>query len=342
MNTIIYLIRRLALGILVLLGLSIMVFLLARVVPGDPARMALGPRAPQYALDNLRAEMNLDKPLHEQYVLWLGGVLQGNLGTSLISRRPVQEDIAEYFPATLEMVMLAGFFMAVGGIFLGILSARNANSWLDSLVRLLAYMGIVTPAFVWAILLILLLGYTIPIFPFQGRISPGITLPPTITGLLTFDSLVTGNFKAFWDSFKHLVLPAIACSMGGLAQAARITRSSMIDNMGKDYVAAERAAGLPRRVIFLKYLLRPSLIPTVSILALDIASLFGMAFVVELVFNFPGLSRYGMNAILQKDLNTISGVLMVFGSIFVGVTILIDIIVAFLDPRIRLTARGNQ
>jgi peptide/nickel transport system permease protein len=318
-----------------------MVFLLARVVPGDPARMALGPRAPEYALENMRTQMNLDKPLYQQYVLWLGGVLQGDMGMSLISRRPVQEDIRDYFPATLELVLLAGVFMTIGGILLGILSARYANSWFDSLVRLLAYMGIVTPAFVWAILLILVFGYAIPIFPFQGRISPELVSPPTITGLLTLDSLMTGNFGAFWDALKHLVLPAIACAMGGLAQAARITRSSMIDNMGKDYVLAESASGIPQRVIFLKYLLRPSLIPTISILALDIAALFGMAFVVELVFNFPGLSRYGMNAILQKDLNTISGVLMVFGSIFVGVTILIDLIVAFLDPRIRLSQRGG-
>ncbi|HHY96041.1 MAG TPA: ABC transporter permease [Firmicutes bacterium] len=334
-----FLLRRLALSVLVLFGLSILIFVIARVVPGDPARMALGPRAPQWAVDNLKKELHLDKPLHIQYYLWLKAVFRGDLGTSLFTRRPVAEDIREFFPATLEIVILSALVMAVGGIFLGALSARYSGTWFDSLVRVIAYLGVVTPAFVWAIIFMLIFGYVWPIFPTLGRLSPGLTPPPTVTGMLTVDSLLAGNSRVFWDALLHLVLPAFALAMGGLAQAARITRSSMAENLGRDYVAAETAAGIPMRVIMLKYVLKPSLIPTVSVMALDIAAMFANAFLVELIFNYPGLSRYGISAMLNKDLNAIVAVIMLLGVVFVSVNIVIDIVVAYLDPRIRLQGR---
>jgi len=337
-----FLLRRLLLSILVIIGLSIVIFIIARVVPGDPARMALGPRAPEDVVQRLRQEMYLDKPLPEQYFYWIKGVFSGDFGRSLVTKRPVLEDIKEYLPATMELAIFAGILMAVFAILLGTLAARFRDTWVDSLIRILSYFGVAIPAFVAAIIFMLLFGYLWPVLPALGRISPGISPPVTITGMLSLDSLIQGNFGAFWDSLKHLLLPAVALSLGGLFQEARITRSSMVDNMHKDFLSAERGYGIPERVVMFKYLLKPSLIPTVSVMGLDFASLLGNAFLVEMIFNWPGISRYGISAMLHKDLNAISAVIIVFGAVFVIVNIFVDIIVALLDPRIRLsTARGT-
>lgn len=330
-----YIIKRIFYSIFVLLGLSILIFLIGNLVPGDPARLALGPHAPDWAVENLRKEMNLDKPLYTQYFLWLKDSLNGDFGESLVTRRPIIKDIVEFLPATLEIVLVSAIFMAVVGIGLGILSARFTDSWVEGVIRIISYLGIVTPAFVWAIIFILIFGYIIPIFPTIGRISSGIDLPPSITGMITIDGLLTGNFAAAFNTLKHILLPAIALAMGGTAQAARITRSTMTDNMGKDYILASKAYGIPQRVIMNKLLLKPSLIPTVSVMALDIAALIGNAFLVELLFNYPGLSRYGVRAMLNKDLNAISAVVLIIGVTYILANIIIDIIIAYLDPRVR-------
>lgn len=333
--------RRLALSLLVLAGLSVLIFLIARVVPGDPARLALGPRAPEWAVDNVRKEMNLDKPLEVQYYLWIKGLFRGDLGKSLLTRRPVLDDIKEFLPATCEIVLLSALVMALGGITLGVLSASYPNSWFDNVTRVVAYLGIVTPSFVWAVVFVLIFGYLWPILPAIGRLEMGVEAPPVLTGFLLLDSLIFGKYQAFWDGLRHLILPSVALALGGMAQAARITRSSLMENMSKDYALAQVAYGIPWRVILLKYLLKPSLIPTVSIMALDIAALFANAFLVELVFNYPGISGYGIRAMLNKDINAITGVIMILGVIFTGINIIVDLIVAYLDPRVRLLG-GNQ
>jgi len=334
--------KRVGTYVLVLLGLSILVFVIGRVIPGDPARQALGPRAPEDVVQALRVEMNLDKPYLTQYGLWLKGAARLDLGKSLMTRRPVMEDVKEFLPATLEIVFISAFLMAVGGILLGILSAKYSDTWLDGIIRVISYLGIVSPAFVWAIIFMLIFGYNLPIFPTTGRIGLTITSPPTVTGMHTIDFLLNGDIVGFKDALAHLILPAVALMLGGLAQAARITRSSMTENSTRDYILAEQAYGIPERKILFKYLLKPSLIPTVSVLSLDMASLFGSAFLVEQLFNYPGLSKYGMQAMLNKDLNAISAVIMILGIIFIIVNILIDIVVAYLDPRVRLMGGGNQ
>lgn len=336
MNLHSYILKRLLLSIFVLIGLSIVIFVIARVVPGDPARMALGPRAPQYAVDALRHEMNLDKPLPTQYYYWIKGVMVGDLGKSLTTKRAVTADIKEFLPATIELALVAAIFVISLSILFGTLAARYRNKWIDTVIRIMAYTGVAVPAFVMAVLFLLLFGYIWPIIPVLGRLSSGVLPPPTITGLVTIDSLLTGNFVAFWDALKHIILPALALAMGPLFQEARIVRSAMTDNMGKDYLAAAVGYGIPGHIIMRKYLLKPSLIPAVSVMGLDIASLMGNAFLVEVIFNWPGISRYGMEAMLRKDLNAISAVIIVFGFIFVIVNIVVDLIVAYLDPRIRL------
>jgi len=338
----VFLLKRLLHSVFVLLGLSILIFIIARVMPGDPARAALGPRAPEWAVQRVRESMYLDKPLYAQYYYWLRDALHGDFGESLVTRRDVATDIKEFLPATMELALFSGVIMAVFGILLGAISARYSNTWIDNVVRIGSYIGVVTPSFVFAVLFLLAFGYVLHILPSMGRLSAGVTRPPVITGLITLDGLFTGNFRAVGDALWHLIMPGVALALGGMSQEARITRSSMSDNLRKDYIASERAQGIPERVINLKYLLKPSLIPTVSILGLDFAALLANAFLVELIFNWPGMSRYGINGMLRKDLNAIIAVIMVMGVVFVIVNIIVDLIVAFLDPRIRLGAERSK
>jgi peptide/nickel transport system permease protein len=304
--------------------------------------MAVGARAPQWVVDNIREQMHLNDSLPVQYGYWLTDAVQGKFGISLVTRRDVAEDIKEFFPATFELALFAGVMMGGLGILLGTISARHKDGWIDNVVRVLSYLGVVTPSFIFAILFVLIFGYALNWFPTIGRLTEGMARPPTVTGMLTIDALLAGTPAVFWDALKHLILPAVALAMGGMAQEARITRSSMSDNLQKDYIAAERALGVPERMIMGRFLLKPSLIPTISILGLDFASTMSNAFLVELIFNWPGISRYGINAMLRKDLNAIAAVIMVLGVVFIVVNILVDIVVAQLDPRIRLSGGRSE
>jgi peptide/nickel transport system permease protein len=337
-----FLVRRAAHSVFVLLGLSVVIFAISRVMPGDPARMAVGARAPQWVVDNLRDQMHLDEPLYAQYYYWLRDALHGDLGISLVTRRQVADDVKEFFPATFELAIFAGLINGAGGILLGAVSARHKDKWIDNVVRVVSYLGVVTPSFVFAILFLLLFGMTLNWMPTMGRISTELSRPTVVTGLVTIDALLAGDIAVFLDAMWHLTLPALALAMGGMAQEARITRSTMSDNLTKDYIASERSLGIPERVIMRRFLLKPSLIPTVSILGLDFAATLSNAFLVELIFNWPGMSRYGINAMLRKDLNAIAAVIMILGVVFVIVNVLVDIVVAQLDPRIRLApGRGE-
>jgi peptide/nickel transport system permease protein len=334
--------RRVFHSIFVLLGLSIVIFVIARVMPGDPARVAVGARAPDWVVDKLREQMHLNDPLAVQYGYWLRDALGGDFGISLVTRRGVAEDILEFFPASLELALFSLIITAGAGIGLGTLSAWYKDKLVDNVVRVFSYLGVVTPSFVFAILFLLLFGFVLNWLPTLGRLSEGIPRPPPVTRFMTIDTLLAGDIEAFFDALQHLVLPGLALAMGSMAQEARITRATMSDNLSKDYIAAERALGIPERIIMGRFLLKPSLIPTISILGLDFAGGLSNAFLVELIFVWPGLSRYGMNAILRKDLNAISGVILMLGVVFIMVNFLVDIVVAQLDPRIRLRAARSD
>ncbi len=210
-----FLCKRLVLSIFVLFGLSILIFMISRVLPGDPVRMALGSRAPQWAIENLREQMHLNDPLYAQYYYWLTSAVRGDLGQSLFTRRPVMQDVREFLPATMELALFAGVLMAVFGILLGAVSGRYSNTWIDNSVRVFSYIGVVTPSFVFAILFLLLFGYLLNVLPTAGRLSPWITRPPVVTGMVSLDALLSGNFTAFGDAIKHMILPAVSLALGG-------------------------------------------------------------------------------------------------------------------------------
>ncbi|MEQ3216779.1 ABC transporter permease [Hominifimenecus microfluidus] len=331
-----YVLKRLLQSIIVLLGLSVLIFCIARVIPGDTATMALGSTASEEAKENYREQHHLNDPLPIQYMYWIRDAVQGNFGNSTQTKRAVSDDIADFLPATLELILFAAVLEIVCGIGLGVACARRSGGILDNTIRVTSYLGIATPSYVWAIFFMLIFCFWIPILPTIGRISSGMPKISTITGFYIIDGLLTGNPAVSWDAFKHLIMPGTALALTGIAQSARITRSSMLDNMSKDFVGAEISSGIPMKKVMWQYVLRPSATPSVSIIALDIAAMLGNAFVVEQVFSYPGISKYCLNAILNKDLNAIVGVVMVIGVAFLVVNILVDIISGFLDPRNRL------
>lgn len=337
-----YILRRLVYSILVLLGLSLVIFIISRIMPGDPARMALGPRAPEEVVQRLRVEMHLDKTIPVQYLHWLKGAVQGDFGKSLRSERPVMEDIINVFPATLELAFYILIFMSIFGFGIGTLSARYRDTWVDNLGRIISYLGVITPPFVFALLGMMVFAYFIPILPPMGRISPDIVAPVKITGFLTVDALIQGNFTAFFSALRHLILPTISLGLVGMAEESRIVRGSVCNNMDQDYIAAARSYGIPERIITFRDLLKPSLIPGVSILGLEFATIMANALLVELIFNWPGFARYTMKAMLGKDLNAISAAVLLVGVVFIFSNILVDIAVNILDPRIKLIREREE
>ena len=334
-----FLIRRLMWSVLVLVGLSVVIFMIARVVPGDPARIALGPLATPDQVAELQVEMGLDQPLHIQYARYMGGLLQGDLGRSLLTERSVNDDIADTFAATFELVLATVFLAIAIGVPAGVLAARNKDGWGDNITRFVALLGVVTPSFFLAILLQLLAGYGLDM-PVTGRLPANLDFDASITGLVIVDSILLGRFDALWEGLRHLILPAFALSASTIGQITRITRSSMIDVSRQDYIEAARAFGIPNFVRTFKYMLRPSFVPPLTILGLEFASLIGNAFVVEMVFGWPGMASYGVRTILQKDFNAVMGVVMISGMFFVFVNLLIDLAVGYVDPRVRI--RGGR
>lgn len=331
-----YTLNRIGHAFITVIGVSIIIFVLARLLPGDPARVALGPTATEEAVQMLREELHLDQPIPVQYYIWARDLLTGHLGRSLVTTRDVLQDLTLFLPATLELVIFSALFHVILGITLGVIAGRKANTWIDNTIRMFSYLGVSIPSFVYAIIFILVFVYVLGWFPLGGRLSPGIPNPPTITGMITIDSLISGNFATFINALWHLILPAFSVCLGRVAQESRITRSSIIENLNKDYMVSATSHGMPQRTLTFKYLLKPSLIPTVSVMGLDIASMISGTFLVEVVFSWPGFSKYGVIAMLAKDLNAIVAVVVVVSFVFVVANIVVDLIVAYLDPRVRI------
>lgn len=336
-----YLVNRLAAALVTLLGVSILIFGIARLVPGDPARIALGPQASREAVAALSESLHLDEPLFVQYWEFLKGVVDGDLGVSLYTNRPVLQDILELLPATLELILVSTILMVGVGIPVGVLAARFRDGAIDNVARLVSLLGVVTPSFVWAIFLMLIFAHFLGVLPVAGRLTPGLEPPPGITGLYLIDSLLTGRWATFADALLHIILPGTALALAGIGQAARLTRANVAEAYDRQYIEQARAYGYSEMTIARKYVLRPALIPTLTILGLDIAVKLGNAFLVETVFAWPGMARYGVQTILHKDLNGIVGTVLVIAAFFLVINITIDVIVAYLEPRIRLGQRAG-
>jgi peptide/nickel transport system permease protein len=332
--------KRVATSVIVLIGVSMLIFTIARIIPGDPARIALGPNASPEAVATLRAALHLDESIVVQYGYFVSDLMRGDLGTSLYTNRPVMTDIAQFLPATLELVFVAGFMMVALGLPLGILSARYRGRAADNVIRLVSLLGVSAPSFVWAVILMLLFAFFLPLFPIAGRLSDSYTIPP-VTGFLSVDTLLAGNARAFGNAAWHIILPAFALALSGIGQAARLTRANMVETYEKPYIEMAQSYGFKEARIARKFAFKPSLIPSLTIIGLDFAAMLGNAFLVEAVFAWPGLSRYGVAVILRKDLNAIVGTVLVISATFLIVNIIVDLLIAFINPRIRYSTRGT-
>lgn len=332
MNFRTYLLRRILQLIPVLLGLSVLIFIVSRVIPGDPIRLALGTEATEEQVQQLRKQTGLDRPLFVQYVTYMAGVLRGDFGYSLRTHRNVTNDLVDFFPATLELTTVAMGIAVVIGVPLGILAAVRKDEAADHLSRVLALIGVALPRFWLAILLQLAFAYHFRLLPTIGR---GPAPLVHLTGLYLVDSLLTFRFDAFWTSLEYLAMPAFALSVGTLAQAMRLIRAGMIEEMRRDYALAARSYGLPPNLIIYKYLLKNAFTATLTILGLSYGFLLGNAFLVETVFAWPGLAFYGVDALRFKDFNGVIAVTLVVGAAYAVVNLLTDILYGYFDPRIR-------
>lgn len=318
----------------VLLGVSIVVFFMVRAIPGDPAQIMLGQQATQEQVQQIRENMGLDKPIFVQYGLFLKDALRGDLGDSIVTGRPVTTELLTRLPATLELTAFAMLIAILVGIPVGVISAVRQYSLLDKSTSVLALTGISMPIFWLAMILVVIFGVNLELLPFPGRLDPttGIT---AITGLVLVDSLLTLNFAGFWDGLLHLIMPALALATIPMAVIMRMTRSSMLEVMNEDYVRTARAKGVvPWRVVF-KHALRNAMLPTITVIGLQTGLLMGGAIITETIFSWPGIGLYTYNSISSRDYASIQGVVLYAALLFVLVNLLVDILYAILDPRVR-------
>ncbi|MEN6571679.1 MAG: ABC transporter permease [Anaerolineaceae bacterium] len=327
--------RRFSLSIIALIGITLIVFVLSHVVPGDPARLAAGPQARQEQVESVRKEYGLDKPLPQQYLIYMKNLFTGDLGKSLQSRRPVTDDLRDYFPATLELTLFATVIAVIGGVFSGLVSAVRKNQWIDHLNRVVSLAGVSIPVFWLGLVLVLIFYRSLGWLPFGGRLDPALSPPAQITGLYILDSLLTANWPVLWSSLAYLILPAVTLAFGSLGVVSRMTRASLLDVLQEDYIRTARGKGLRERVVLMRHALKNALIPVITIIGLQFGSLLGGAFLVEVIFSWPGIGTYAMKAIMFLDYNGIIGVTLLTGIIFMITNLLVDLTYIVIDPRIR-------
>jgi peptide/nickel transport system permease protein len=329
-----FILRRVLHAVPTLFGLLILTFLLIRIVPADPAAALAGDNATPQLIENIRHQYGFDRPIFEQLVLYLGQALRFNFGESQYSHRPVGMDIRQRLPATLELTA-AALLIATGlGIPLGVIAGVYHNRWPDFLLRVLSITGVGVAAFWFAIMLQLLFAMQLEWLPLRGRLGDAIVAPPDLTGSLILDSLLAGRWDALWDALRHLVLPAVTLSLGGLATITRFTRAGVLETMQKDFVLYERAVGYPRLRLIWIYVLRNSVTAAVTQIGLLFGALIAGAVVVEAIFDWPGIGNYAVLAILTADYKVMLAVTLLIGVIYTVVNILTDLVHGLLDPRL--------
>jgi len=309
-----YMIKRVLLLIPIVLGVTLIVFLIMHLAPGDPVRLMLGERATPETIIKVRHELGLDRPVHIQYFVWLSNIIKGNLGNSITTGRPVLETIVERMPATLELTITSLILATIIAIFLGSISALHRGGWIDQTTRLFALFGISMPYFWFALMLLMILSLKLGWLPVYGRGGPIWTL----------------------NGLKHAILPVAVLSLANLALLTRLTRSTMLDILGKDYIKTARGKGLPKKLVIYKHALRNAIIPIVTIVGLRVAYTFGGAVVTETVFAWPGMGRLIVEAIYQRDIPVVQGVTLMFGIVVMLANLFIDMLYAYLDPRITI------
>jgi ABC-type dipeptide/oligopeptide/nickel transport system permease component len=314
--------------------MSVITFALSRIVPGDPARLLAGPRARQEQVEAVAELYRLRGPILEQYGVYMTGLLRGDLGLSVTTRRPVTEDLAQFLPATIELTATAFLLTILVGVPVGIVSAAKRGGIFDHASRVVSIAGVSLPVFWLGLVLQVLFYKHLGLLPIGGRLGTLDIAPPRVTGAYLVDSLLAGDLSLAWSSFVHLILPVLTLAAGSVAVVTRMMRASILETMGADYVRTARAKGLTETSLLRRHVVRNAFIPTLTVLGLQVGYLLAGNFLVESVFNWPGIGLYAIDAISNLDYAAIMGVTLVVSVVYVAVNLIVDILYVVLDPRI--------
>lgn len=344
-----YIIRRLISVLPTLIGVTFVIFMFQRLIPGDPAVAMLGEHATEENVARIREQFGLNRPLFldreallqgdlsgffdSQYIRYLDRLIRLDLGDSIHRRIPVAETLALRFPATFELALLSMLFAILIGIPVGIASASRRNSVLDGVTMIGSLIGVSMPIFWLGLMEIMLFAVFMNWLPAGGRLSSGIEVE-TITNFILLDSLITGNTPAFIDAFKHIIMPAVALATIPMAIIARMTRSSMLDVLQEDYIRTAKAKGLIERVVLFKHALKNAFLPVITIIGIQAGSLLAGAVLTETIFSWPGIGKWVYDSILGRDYPIVQGATLLIAIIFMVVNLLVDLSYALLDPRI--------
>jgi peptide/nickel transport system permease protein len=328
-----FIIRRILSVIPTLLGVTIIVFLMLRITPGDPAELLLGERATPTALEAMREYLGLNEPLYVQYGMFIKRVVKFDLGETIWSREKVSKEIRQRFPATIELALVAMVISCFIGIILGIISATKQYSWFDYLSMVTSLFGVSMPVFWLGLMLMLIFSLTLGWLPMSGRIGVGTDIE-IITNFYVLDAILARDWPALKDALRHLTLPAVALSTIPLAIIARMTRSSMLEVLRQDYIKTAKAKGLSQTKIVLKHALRNGLIPVITVVGLQFGILMGGAILTETVFAWPGVGKWLFDGVVKRDYMVIQGGTMLVATTFVIVNLIVDVLYAVINPRI--------
>jgi peptide/nickel transport system permease protein len=328
-----YITRRVLILIPTLLGVSVLVFFMLHLTPGDPAELLLGERASDSALDQIRKHLGLDKPLHVQYGMFLKRLLKGDLGETIWTRQKVWYEVKQRFPATIELSIVALGISCFFGILFGIVSATRQYSVFDYLSMVGALVGVSMPIFWLGLVFMLIFSLELGWLPLSGRLSIGIELQ-TITNFYVLDALLTRNWVALRDVLWHIIMPAVTLSTIPTAIVARMTRSSMLEVLRQDYIKTAKAKGLSGFTVTFKHAFRNALIPVVTTIGLQFGVLLGGAILTETIFAWPGVGKWMYDAVMQRDYMVIQGGTLFIAAIFVVINLMVDVLYAVINPRI--------
>ncbi|MCJ8521128.1 peptide/nickel transport system permease protein [Pseudorhizobium tarimense] len=318
-----------------MLGIAVLTFVITNIAPGDPARLVAGPNATEDMVDTIRVEYGLDRPMIEQFGIYMKDLITGDFGTSIVTTRPVLDELLRYAPATIELVVVAMILGVALGVPLGMLSAVYKDGPIDHVTRILSISGVALPAFWFGILMQLYFSVDLGWLPVSGRL-PLVTRPPDmVTGSLLLDALIAGNLETFRTALSHIILPAVVLSFPCLASILRVNRSEMIEVLQSDYITAARAHGISAGRIIAVYSLKNALLPTLAMIGLRFGWMLGSTVLVETVFDWPGIGLYAVSSALASDFKPVIGVTLLIGFLFIIANTLVDLAYAWIDPRLR-------
>jgi len=318
------------------LGISVLVFLMIQLIPGDPAEMMLGERASEQSLKELREELGLNRPLYVQYGLFLSRLVRGDLGRALKTNERITTEIAQRFPATIELAVAAMIIATTIGMLAGIISATRQYSIFDYASMVLSLIGVSMPIFWLGLVLMIVFSLNLGWLPLSGRLSHDVSIA-SITHIYLIDSMLTGNWTGFRDALWHLIMPAFTLSTIPMAIIARITRSSMLEVLRQDYIRTARAKGLSPLAVYIKHGLKNALIPVITVIGLQFGILMGGAILTETIFAWPGIGKWILDAVYARDFSAVQGGTMLVATTFVLINMIVDVLYACVNPRIKVS-----